>query len=97
LSARARIKFLKIYGSELIGLRNWLGRLSDFELILKSGKGKGTQYYINPDFIRKINFTGKTTLKNIEDHRLEELLYRDIKMYPNSAFSEIHKRIGEDQ
>ena len=78
------------------GLRNWLGKLLDYELIKKTGKGKGTQYSVNPEFIRQINFTGKTTLKNIEDHRLEELLYKDIKAYPHSSFGEIHKRIGEE-
>jgi ATP-dependent DNA helicase RecG len=78
------------------GLRNWLGRLLEFGLIKKTGIGKGTQYAVNPDFIRKINFAGKTTLKNIEDHRLEELLFKDINSYPNSGFSDIHKRIGEE-
>lgn len=76
------------------GLRNWLGRLLDFELVVKSGRGKGTQYAINPEFIRQSQFKGKTSLKNIEDYRLEELIYKDIKAYPKSAFSEIHKRIG---
>lgn len=78
------------------GLRNWLGRLLEFGLIKKTGIGKGTQYAVNPDFIRKINFAGKTTLKNIEDHRLEELLYKDISSYPKSGFGDIHKRIGEE-
>lgn len=78
------------------GLRNWLGRLSDYELIKKTGTGKGTQYAINSDFIRKIDFKGITNLKNIEDHRLEELIYKDLKAYPKSGFSDIHKRIGEE-
>jgi ATP-dependent DNA helicase RecG len=76
------------------GLRNWLGRLSELGLIVKTGRGKGTQYSVNPEFIRKINFKGKTNLKNIEDYRLEELIYKDIKAYPESCFSEIHQRIG---
>ncbi|MBL0236026.1 MAG: putative DNA binding domain-containing protein [Saprospiraceae bacterium] len=80
--------------SEEVGLRNWLGRLIDLELVLKTGKGKGTQYAVNPEFIRKINFKGKTNLKNIEDYRLEELIFKDLKAYPNSGFSEIHPRIG---
>ncbi|MBN2766400.1 MAG: putative DNA binding domain-containing protein [Paludibacteraceae bacterium] len=80
--------------NEEAGLRNWLGRLVDLELIIKSGKGKGTQYAVNPEFIRKINFKGKTNLKNIEDYRLEELIYKDLKAYPDSGFSEIHSRIG---
>lgn len=80
--------------NEEAGLRNWLGRLVEMELIIKTGKGKGTQYAVNPEFIRKINFKGKTNLKNIEDYRLEELIFKDLKSYPNSGFSDIHSRIG---
>ena len=80
--------------NEEVGLRNWLGKLIDLELVLKTGKGKGTQYAINPEFVRKINFKGKTNLKNIEDYRLEELIYKDLTAYPNSSFGEIHQRIG---
>jgi len=80
--------------NEESGLRNWLGRLIDLELVVKTGKGKGTQYSVNPEFIRKINFKGKTTLKNIEDYRLEELIYKDLKAYPRSGFGNIHQRIG---
>jgi len=76
------------------GLRHWLGRLLELGLIIKTGKGKGAQYSISPEYIRKINFKRKTTLKNIEDHRLEELVRKDITAYPNSGFSEIHQRIG---
>lgn len=79
-----------------VGLRNWLGRLVDMELVVRTGKAKGTQYSINPEFVRKINFKGKTTLKNIEDHRLEELIYKDLEAYPNSGFGEIHQRIGPE-
>jgi len=82
--------------NEEVGLRNWLGRLIDFELVIKTGKGKGTQYAVNPEFIRKINFKGKTNLKNIEDYRLEELIYKDLTAYPNSGFGEIHQRIGKE-
>lgn len=80
--------------NEEIGLRNWLGRLVEFKLINKSGKGKGTQYSVNPEFIRQTSFKGKTNLKNIEDYRLEELIYKDLKAYPNSGFGDIHQRIG---
>jgi len=80
--------------NEEVGLRNWLGRLVELELIVKTGKGKGTQYAVNPEFVRKLNFKGKTNLKNIEDYRLEELIYKDLNAYPNSGFGEIHARIG---
>ncbi len=82
--------------NEEVGLRNWLGRLMDLELIVKTGKGKGTQYAVNPEFIRKINFKGKTNLKNIEDYRLEELIFKDLTAYPISGFGEIHTRIGKE-
>lgn len=78
------------------GLRSWLGKLLEYDLLIQSGKGKGTQYAVNPEFIRKINFKGKTNLKNIEDYRLEELIFKDVTAYPNSAFSEIHQRIGKE-
>jgi ATP-dependent DNA helicase RecG len=82
--------------NEETGLRNWLGRLIDLELVVKTGKGKGTQYAVNSEFIRKINFRGKTNLKNIEDYRLEELIHKDLTAYPNSGFGEIHQRIGKE-
>jgi len=80
--------------NEQTGLRNWLGRLIDYNLVIKTGKGKGTHYSVNPEFMRQINFKGKTNLKNIEDHRLEELILKDVQAYPNSGFGNIHKRIG---
>ena len=76
------------------GLRSWLGRLPELNLILSKGKTRARQYYVNPDFLRKSKFTFKTTLRNIEDHRLEALLLEDIRNYPCSSFGEIHKRIG---
>lgn len=78
------------------GLRSWIGKLLEYELVIQSGKGKGTQYAVNPEFIRQSQFKGKTSLKNIEDHRLEELIYKDIKAYPESAFGDIHSRIGKE-
>ncbi len=41
-------------------------------------------------------FKSKTNLKNIEDYRLEELIIKDLKAYPNSRFGEIHERIGTE-
>lgn len=78
------------------GLQNWLGRLLEFELILSKGKTKGTFYYVNPEFLRNSDFIEKTNLKRIEPHRLQELIYEDLKNYPKSSISEINKRIGEE-
>jgi ATP-dependent DNA helicase RecG len=78
------------------GLLHWIGRLMDFYIIQSSGKTKGTLYFVNPDFLKYSDFIERTNLKRIEPHRLKELIYEDIKNYPDSSISEINKRIGED-
>lgn len=77
-------------------IRDWLGRLQDLELVQSKGKTKGVEYFINPEFLKQVDFKGKTNLKKIEDHRLKELIYEDVSTYPNSSVSEIHQRIGSE-
>jgi ATP-dependent DNA helicase RecG len=76
------------------GLRSWLGNLFDYDLIVKTGEGKGTIYEINPKLSQQTNFKGQINKKKVQDFKLEELIYKDITSFPNSSFSEIHKRIG---
>lgn len=76
------------------GLQHWIGRLNDLRVILSKGKTKGTFYYVNPKFIRTTDFVEKTNLKRIEPHRLKELIYEDLKNYPQSSIGEINQRIG---
>jgi ATP-dependent DNA helicase RecG len=78
------------------GLQVWLGRLLDLGLLHFKGKTKGTLYYVNPEFLRNSDFIEKTNLKRIEPHRLQELIYEDLKNYPQSSISEINRRIGEE-
>ncbi len=78
------------------GLRSWIGRLVELKLIESKGKTRGKQYFVNPEYLRQLNFKAKTNLKAIEDHRLQELLYTDIKSNPNASFSEVHERIGKE-
>lgn len=75
---------------------HWLGRLLAFELIVAKGKTKGTEYLVNPGFLKKANFKGRTNLKGIENHRLQELIYQDVKIYQPTALGEIHLRIGKE-
>jgi ATP-dependent DNA helicase RecG len=77
-------------------IRDWLGRLIDLGLVKTKGKTKGVEYYLNPDFLRKADFKGKTNLKKIEDHRLKELIFQDLKVYQNSSVSDIHQRVGNE-
>lgn len=79
-----------------MGLRHWIGRLVDLELIHTRGRTKGTEYFINPDYLRRLNFKGKTTLKKIEPHRLQELIYQDLLIYPECQIGDIHTRIGKE-
>lgn len=78
------------------GLRNWLGRLIDLELIQSKGKTRATEYFINPSYLRKLNFKGKTDLKKIEPYRLQELIHQDLLTYPHSQIGDIHTRIGKE-
>jgi ATP-dependent DNA helicase RecG len=75
---------------------NWLGRLTVLELVISKGKTKGTEYLVNPEFLKKANFKGKTNLKRIENHRLEELIYQDVKIYGPTAIGDIQTRIGKE-
>jgi ATP-dependent DNA helicase RecG len=75
---------------------NWLGRLTELDLVITKGKTKGTTYLINPDFLKKANFKGRTNLKRIEKHRLEELIYQDVKIYGPTPIRDIHIRIGKE-
>lgn len=78
------------------GLQSWLGSLQELEVVLSKGRTKGTLYYVNPDFLRYADFIEKTNLKRIEPHRLQELIYEDLKNYPASSISEISRRIGDE-
>ncbi len=86
--------------SDLLGLesdesiRNWIGRLAKWNLIKTRGRTKGTTYYVDPDVLKKLDFKGLTNLKNIEPHRLQQLIIEDLKRYSPSSIGEIHERIG---
>lgn len=75
---------------------HWLGRLPELGLILSKGKTKGKEYFINPDFLKKANFKGKTNLKRIENHRLEELIFQDVKIYGPTPLRDIRTRIAPE-
>ena len=77
-------------------IHDWLGRLQDLELIKSKGKTKGVEYFVNPEFLKRVDFKGKTNLKKIESYRLKELIYEDLSMYPNSSVGDIHQRIGSE-
>jgi len=80
-------------------VRSWLGSLLDKGLILSRGRTRGTEYLVNPDWLRNVQTKGVTTLKKIEPHRLRHLILEDLQTYspsPKTASSrsEIRHRIG---
>jgi len=96
-NALSAVEFTRLLAIEQPnGIRAWLGRLADLGLVKSRGKTRGMHYFINPAYLEDINFKGRTDLKNIEDHRLHELIVTDLSIYPESALSEINDRIGAE-
>ncbi len=80
--------------SSVEALRPWLTRLLDWDLVQSAGRTQATRYFVAPGLLRNLNFTGETTLKRIEPHRLAALVLEDLQRYPKSAIGDIHKRVG---
>ncbi|GAA4358853.1 ATP-binding protein [Hymenobacter saemangeumensis] len=76
-------------------LRTWLGRLLEWDIVLARGVKKGTEYMVNPKAYAAANLDVKPSLKTLEPHRLRALIAEDLKAYPNSLMSEIHRRLEE--
>lgn len=77
-------------------LRHWLGNLPRWELVDTRGRTKGTEYYVRPELLRKLEFKGATTLRGIESHRLRALILQDLRIYDSSSIGQIHARIGTE-
>ena len=77
-------------------LKPWIDRLCNWQMVKTRGRTKATEYYVDPELLRKLDFKGKTSLKGIEKHRLRELVIRDLEIYKESGISEIHNRIGAE-
>ncbi|MGH8709806.1 MAG: ATP-binding protein [Burkholderiales bacterium] len=77
-------------------VRHWTGRLQKLEIVKTKGRTKGTEYYVDPALLRRLDFKGATTLKGIEPHRLRELILSDLGVYLEASIAEINARIGEE-
>ncbi len=53
-------------------------------------------YHITPEMIQNLKFKTVTTLKEIEPHRLRELVIADLSKYKEAGIAEIIGRIGKD-
>jgi len=73
-----------------------MGRLQKFKVIRQKGKTQATRYFVDPQLLRKLDFSQTTTLSLIEPHRLKALILEDLKRYPESAISDIHARTAPE-
>ncbi|WP_372473691.1 hypothetical protein AB4865_00025 [Capnocytophaga sp. ARDL2] len=73
-------------------IRPYVSRLINENILITRGQKKGTEFMINPKLITNSKINIKPTLKLIEPYRLKALILEDLKNYPNSLISEIHKR-----
>jgi ATP-dependent DNA helicase RecG len=94
LTAKELVKELQLSKTEEI--KHWIGNLIIQKIILSRGETSGTQYFINPQILKKLNHKGRTSLKMIEKPRLKNLILEDLRFNPNSSISEIHERIGSE-
>lgn len=92
LTARKLVGALELPSVD--SLQHWLKRLLDWNLVQCSGRTQAMRYFVDPNLLRSLSFTGETTLKRIEPHRLAALVLEDLQRYPESAISDIHQRIG---
>jgi ATP-dependent DNA helicase RecG len=92
LTARELATSLELPSVE--ALQPWLKRLLDWQLVQSAGRTQATRYFVDPSLLRSLQFTGETTLKRIEPHRLAALVLEDLQRYPKSAISDIHQRVG---
>lgn len=75
-------------------LQPWLKRLLEWGLVESAGRTQATRYFVAPDLLRSLNFSGETTLKRIEPHRLAALIVEDVGRYPGTKMGDIHQRVG---
>jgi ATP-dependent DNA helicase RecG len=94
LTAIEFARLLQIEGDDRA--RSWLGSLLAKGIIKSRGQTRAAEYFVDPDVLRSARFKGRTTLKPIHDHRLEELIRRDLELFPNSSLPEIRSRIGSE-
>ncbi len=94
LTARELADALETTGAG--ALTSWIGRLSDFALIRRSGRTNSTRYFVDPALLKDSALLATTSLKRIEPHRLAELIREDLKRHPVSSIGEISGRIGSE-
>jgi ATP-dependent DNA helicase RecG len=76
-------------------IKNWLGHLLRYQIVLTKGRTKGLKYFLNPKILKDTALS-KTDLSGIEPYRLKNLIIEDLINYPQSSIQDIHQRIGSE-
>jgi len=79
-----------------MGLLGRMGKLTDLGMVKSRGKTKGTAYFVNPVLLKKLDFRGLMSLKNIEPIRLRELIRQILTNYGDCSISDIQDRVGKE-
>lgn len=77
-------------------LRPWTGRLLELGLVVSSGRTRATRYFVPPELLRAAGLDQRTTLSQVQPHRLIALILEDLEHYPDSSLSDVHRRIGRE-
>ena len=85
---------LETHGADELAV--WLGRLLALALVQRTGRTKGTRYFVDPALLRGADLKLPTTLLRIEPHRLRALILEDLARYPNSSSTDVNRRIGAE-
>jgi len=81
---------------EEISLRSWLGNLIEYGLVVKNGTKKGSQYEINPDYLKQIHDEGKENTKKVNDDELEDKIIDFLLNNSHRSVSDIYIKVGEE-
>lgn len=74
----------------------WVGTLTERKLVLVVGRAAGQRLKVNPRLLQEAGSHVKTTLVDVVDHRLRELLRTDVEQFPGSQISDILDRVGSE-
>ena len=74
----------------------WEGTLIDRGLAVAVGRAAGQRLKVNPKLLRDAGAKATTTLVDIQNHRLRELVRADVETFPGSQIGEIIERVGPE-
>jgi ATP-dependent DNA helicase RecG len=94
LSSSELAERLELPGPE--SLRPWMGRLMALELVQQTGYGRSIRYVVPGELLRGSGLDLRTTLSQVQPHRLRALVVEDLERFPDSSISEINRRIGPE-